>query len=81
MQKNLTKFQLIDYRNFLITYDNKQRCEEIVSEFLYPLKDRLLEYYSQQSISRKIKKKTTDFQQISFGEFLAEHESEELLGG
>ncbi len=68
----------IDYRDFLITYDNKQRCEEIVSEFLDPLKKRLLEYYSQQSISREIKKKTTDFQQISFGEFLAEHESEEL---
>jgi Cdc6-like AAA superfamily ATPase len=68
----------IDYKNLLITYDNKQRCEEIVSEFLDPLKDRILEYYSQQNSSRRIKKKTTDFQQISFGEFLAEHESEEL---
>jgi Cdc6-like AAA superfamily ATPase len=68
----------IDYRNLLITYDNKKRCSQIISEFLDPLKDRLLEYYTQQSISRQIKKKTTDFQQISFGEFVAEHESEEL---
>ena len=68
----------IDYKDFLITYDNKQQCEKIVSEFLDPLKERLLEYYSHKSISQKIKKKTTDFQQISFGEFLAENESEEL---
>lgn len=68
----------IDYRDLLVTYDNKPRCERIVSEFLDPLKDKLLEYYSQQTISRKIRKDITNFQQISFGEFLAEHESEEL---
>ena len=68
----------IDYRDLLIKYDNKQRCEKIVSEFLEPLKNRLLEYYSQQTLSRNIRKRTTEFQQISFGEFLAEHESEKL---
>ena len=68
----------IDYRNILITYDNKQRCGEVISEFLDPLKDKLLEYYSQQTVSRTLKKKLTEFQQVNFGEFLAEHESEEL---
>ncbi|BAS60082.1 hypothetical protein NIES2135_67240 (plasmid) [Leptolyngbya boryana NIES-2135] len=68
----------IDYRDLLITYDNKQRCEEVVTEFLAPLKLKLLDYYSQQDTSRKIKKKVTELQKISFGEFLAEHESEEL---
>lgn len=68
----------IDYRDLLIKYDTKQRCEEIVTEFLDPLKDRLLEYYSQQRTSQRIKRELTEFQQISFGEFLAEHESEYL---
>ena len=68
----------IDYRDLLVKYDTKQRCEKIVTEFLDPLKDRLLEYYSQQKISQKIKRDLTEFQQISFGEFLAEHESEDL---
>lgn len=68
----------IDYKDLLIKYDSKQRCQEIVNEFLSPLKDRLLEYYSQQNISQKIKRQLTELQQISFGEFLAEHESEDL---
>ncbi|MBN4000745.1 hypothetical protein [Nostoc sp. LPT] len=68
----------IDYRDLLITYNNKQRCEEIVSEFLAPLNGKILELLSQQNISRTIRKKTTELQQISFGEFLAEHESKEL---
>src|SRR6476661_3375488 len=68
----------IDYRDLLIKYSNKKRCEEIINEFLFPLKERLLEYYFQQNKSQKIKIKLTEFQQISFGEFLAEHESEDL---
>jgi len=68
----------IDYRDLLIKYDTKQKCEEIVTEFLDPLKDRLLEYYSQQKTSQKIKRELTEFQQISFGEFLAENEIENL---
>lgn len=68
----------IDYRDLLITYNNKQQCEEIVSEFLKPLNDKILELLTQQSIKQTIRKKTTELQQISFGEFLAEHESEKL---
>jgi len=68
----------IDYRDLLIKYDKKQRCEEIVIEFLSPLKERLLEYYSQQKVSHKIRRELTNLQQISFGEFLAEDESEDL---
>jgi Cdc6-like AAA superfamily ATPase len=68
----------IDYRDLLIKYDSKQRCKEIVTEFLDPLKSRLLEYYFQQRTSQKIKREMTEFQQISFGEFLAENEIESL---
>lgn len=68
----------IDYRNLLIKYDSKQRCEEIVTEFLDPLRDRLLEDYFEHKTSQKNKRALTKFQQISFGEFLAEHESEVL---
>ena len=68
----------IDYKNLLIKYDTKQRCEEIVSEFLKYLKDKVLEHYSQRGISQNKKRELTEFQQISFGEFLAEHEIEDL---
>lgn len=68
----------IDYRDLLIKYSNKKRCEEIIIDFLSSREERLLEYYSQQNISQKIQRQLTEFQEISFGEFLAEHESEDL---
>ncbi|PSB25989.1 P-loop ATPase, Sll1717 family [Stenomitos frigidus] len=68
----------IDYRDLLVKYNRKKRCEEIVADFLAPLKDRLLEYIYQQKTSQQIKNELTKLQQISFGEFLAENESEEL---
>ncbi|GAX39034.1 P-loop ATPase, Sll1717 family [Nodularia sp. NIES-3585] len=68
----------IDYRDLLITYNTKDRCTQIVSEFLKPLNNKILELLYQRNISQTIKKRTTELQQISFGEFLAEHESDEL---
>lgn len=68
----------VDYRNVLITYEDKKQCEKIVSEFLEPLKNNLLEYYSQQRTSQDRKKQITNFQRIKFGEFLAEHEIDDL---
>jgi Cdc6-like AAA superfamily ATPase len=68
----------IDYRDLLIKYRTKKRCEQIINEFLSARQERLLEYYSQQNISQKIQRQLTEFQQITFGEFLAEDESEDL---
>ena len=69
----------IDYRDLLIKYSTKKRCEQVVSEFLDSLKLEIVKSYSQVVTNNKNKKQLTEFQKISFGEFLAEHESEILV--
>ncbi len=69
----------VDYRDFLSKYNTKKGCEQVVSEFLESLKLEILRSYSQVVTSKKNKKQLTEFQKISFGEFLAEHESDILV--
>lgn len=68
----------IDYGELLKKYDTQVQCQKVVSIFLGELRKEVFDLYSKKERYIEKQKKRSRLQKIAFGEFLAEHESEEL---
>jgi len=68
----------VDYGELLQKYDTQIQCQKVVFNFLSELKDEVFELFSKKERYVEKQRKRSQLQRISFGEFLAEHESEEL---
>lgn len=68
----------IDYGELLQKYDTQIQCQKVVSGFLSELRQEVFELYSKKERYVEKQKKHSRLQKVAFGEFLAEHESEEL---
>lgn len=68
----------IDFKGYLRTYFDKNSCKEAITPFMQNLKAKIAEllFKSQTVVARK--KDRTKLQKISFGEYIAEHESKQL---
>ncbi|MBX2955746.1 MAG: hypothetical protein KF846_06300 [Cyclobacteriaceae bacterium] len=67
----------IDYQEFLRKYTNRQSCREAVAPFIYKLKDEIAEIIFKKRTPLSSKERTV-LQKINFGEYIAEHENENL---
>lgn len=68
----------VDYREMLKKYQDKNRCRTIVLDFLKPLKENALQSLTKKTVRSSIIRRRNELQQINFGEYLAEHETEKL---
>ncbi len=68
----------LDYRELLKKYNNKTQCKEMISPFLSEIKEEIFTLLAKRVHNQKIKKERSKLEGISFGEYLAEHESNEL---
>ncbi|CAH0994409.1 hypothetical protein EMA8858_00518 [Emticicia aquatica] len=68
----------IDYREILQKYSNPQKCENIISPFVNKISDNIIEILTTKNILAKKSKIRTEFQNIRFGDFIAENEIEDL---
>lgn len=69
----------IDYRELLVKYSNRIECQQSVRPFLEIIHDDIAQLILKRR-HREIKyKERTELQKINFGEFIAEHESENLF--
>lgn len=68
----------VDYRELLKKHDNRQECNKNVIPFLESVKDDIAELLIKKRERRVLQKERTNLQKIHFGEFIAEHESDNL---
>lgn len=68
----------IDFKGYLKTYFDKNSCKEAITPFMSNLKTKIAEllFKSQTVVARQ--KERSKLQKISFGEYIAEHESKQL---
>jgi hypothetical protein len=67
-----------DYQEYLRKYENRQTCREVVSPFLSRLKDDIAHLLFKKRPSDTIIKERSSLQKVNFGEYIAEHENENL---
>ena len=65
----------IDYRDLLVEYTTRKECIDALQPFLEDLKYQIAELMSKKTEAVIQKRKRTALQLISFGEYIAEHES------
>jgi len=69
----------IDYRELLVKYSNRKECQQSVRPFLELIHDDIAQLILKRR-HREIKhKERSELQKINFGEFIAEHESDNLF--
>lgn len=68
----------MDYRELLRRFSNRKECGDIVGEFLDGVQLDIAGLLLQKSHTKDRKKRKSQFQRISFGEIIAEHESDVL---
>jgi len=69
----------IDYRELLVKYSNRQGCIDGVRPYLANIHDEIAQLIlKKRHLDTKLKERT-ELQKINFGEFIAEHESENLF--
>lgn len=65
----------IDFKGYLRTYFDKNSCKQAITPFMINLKDKIAELMFKSQIVTAKSKERSKLQKISFGEFIAEHES------
>lgn len=69
----------MDYQEYLKKFTNLELCKTAITPFLTNLKSNIAQLIVQKKeISKSSKRKESKLQQIKFGEYIAEHESNEL---
>jgi len=67
-----------DYQEFLRKYENRSSCRLAVEPFVTKLKDDIAQLLFQRRVGSAFEKERTNLQKVNFGEFIAEHENENL---
>lgn len=68
----------IDYTGLLKKYSKTEECNKIIYEFVKSLKSEFFDLINKKKRYIVTQKKRSDLQKINFGEFIAEHEIDEL---
>jgi hypothetical protein len=69
----------IDYRELLVKFSNRTECQQSVRPFLQLIHDDIAQLILKRRHKEIKYKERTELQKINFGEFIAEHESENLF--
>jgi Cdc6-like AAA superfamily ATPase len=69
----------IDYRELLVKYSNRSECQQSVRPFLEVIQKEIAQLILKRRHREIKQKERTKLQKINFGEFIAEHESENLF--
>jgi hypothetical protein len=67
-----------DYQEYLRKYENRQTCREVVSPFVSRLKDDIASLLFKKRAPNSQTKERSNLQKVNFGEYIAEHENENL---
>ena len=65
----------VDFKGYLNTYFDSNSCKEAITPFMIGLKDQIAELMFKSQLVKAKSKEKSKLQKISFGEFIAEHES------
>lgn len=69
----------IDFRELLVKYSNREECQRSVRPFLENIQSDIAQLIlKKRHLDTKVKERT-ELQKINFGEFIAEHESDNLF--
>jgi energy-coupling factor transporter ATP-binding protein EcfA2 len=68
----------LDYKEILQKFNNSEKCRSIISPFFREIKEDILSLFSKKKNYQRVEKERSLLAKINFGEFLAEHEYQDL---
>jgi hypothetical protein len=68
----------LDYKDLMKKFSTRSECISVISPFLNNVKEDYFDILTKSKINKQIQAKRSELQSINFGEFLAEHERDQL---
>ncbi|RQO31657.1 hypothetical protein DBR32_06820 [Taibaiella sp. KBW10] len=68
----------MDYQEYLKKFTNIDLCKQAIIPFLTDLRNNIAEYFTKKNNNEIIDKELSDLQKIKFGEYIAEHEANNI---